>query len=523
MFDFVEIKANLTVSDAGEITGIAWPFGTADRVGDVIEPKAFAGARAPLAMLWSHDQSNVLGVWNEISASGAGLAVKGQLLVDSVEKAREVRALVKAGAVNGLSIGFQTKQAAPRKGGGRTISKLDLVEVSIVAVPSHPDARITSAKSANSKEIKVENEVIEGMETKSAEFIALEEKFTSLETKLEEFGVATKRLDKIEARLSRPGISGRLETKEDETEIQRKAFVDYARGGAFDTKALSIAGNGGYLVPPVLLNELQKNLILFSPIRNIARVTSISVPTVTLPKRTANLTGAWVAETGTRTESDPTYAQQSFTAYEYATYIDVSLELLEDSLFDLGQSLMQDIGQEFGRAEGAAFVAGNGTGKPTGFLNAPASGQIVAAAGNAIAPDDIIHLFHALPSFYAQQGVFMANRYTIGLIRAFKSSTGEYLWAPGSGENGLVPGNSSTLLGRPIIEVPDMPDSAPATIALAFGDMQQPYRIVDRISVNVLRDDFTQRATGQVRFHARRRVGGAVGKAEALCFLQTTA
>jgi len=251
----------------------------------------------------------------------------------------------------------------------------------------------------------VENEVIDGVETKSAEFIALEEKFSSLETKLEEFGVATKRLDKIEARLSRPGISGRVESKEDETEIQRKAFVDYARGGAFDTKALSIAGNGGYLVPPVLLNELQKNLVLFSPIRNIARVTSISVPTVTLPKRTANLTGAWVAETGARTESDPTYAQQSFTAYEYATYIDVSLELLEDSLFDLGQSLMQDIGQEFGRAEGAAFVAGNGTGKPIGFLNSPASGQIVAAAGNAIAPDDIVHLFHALPSFYAQQGV----------------------------------------------------------------------------------------------------------------------
>jgi len=117
----------------------------------------------------------------------------------------------------------------------------------------------------------------------------------------------------------------------------------------------------------------------------------------------------------------------------------------------------------------------------------------------------------------------MANRYTIGLIRAFKATTGEYLWAPGSGENGLVPGNSSTLLGRPIIEVPDMPNSAPSTIALAFGDMTEAYRIVDRISVNVLRDDFTQRATGQVRFHARRRVGGAVAKAEALCFLQTTA
>ncbi len=146
----LETKANLSVSDAGEITGIAWPFSTPDRVGDVIEPKAFANARAPLPLLFAHDPTQPVGVWNEITTTGAGLTLKGQLLVDDVERAREVRALVKAGAVTGLSIGFRTKAATPRKGGGRTISALELVECSLVTIPSHPGARVTSAKSASS-------------------------------------------------------------------------------------------------------------------------------------------------------------------------------------------------------------------------------------------------------------------------------------------------------------------------------------------------------------------------------------
>ncbi|OAI26961.1 peptidase U35 [Methylosinus sp. R-45379] len=149
MADFLEIKANLSVSDAGEISGIAWPYGSPDRVGDVIEPKAFAGAPSLLPMLFAHDPTQPVGVWNEISTSGVGLTLKGQLLVEDVVRAREVRALVKSGAVTGLSIGFRTKSATPRKGGGRIISALELVECSLVTVPCHPGARVTSAKSAS--------------------------------------------------------------------------------------------------------------------------------------------------------------------------------------------------------------------------------------------------------------------------------------------------------------------------------------------------------------------------------------
>jgi HK97 family phage prohead protease len=142
-----EIKAALGVDDAGVISGLAWPFGSPDRMGDVIEKGAFAGPEK-LPMLFAHDPAQAVGVWEATSETEAGLEVRGRLLINDVERAREVRALVQAGAVTGLSIGFSTKKAAPRSGGGRTIKALELVEISLVTVPCHPGARITGAKTA---------------------------------------------------------------------------------------------------------------------------------------------------------------------------------------------------------------------------------------------------------------------------------------------------------------------------------------------------------------------------------------
>ena len=144
----LELKASVSVDDAGTITGMAWPFGSPDRMGDVIEPGAFKGAKGPLPMLAFHRPDDPVGVWAEITETAKGLTVKGRLLVDELARAREVRALVQSGAVGGLSIGFMTKRAAARAGGGRTIKAVELVEVSLVSIPAHPGARVTGAKSA---------------------------------------------------------------------------------------------------------------------------------------------------------------------------------------------------------------------------------------------------------------------------------------------------------------------------------------------------------------------------------------
>lgn len=143
---FIETK--MTASDAGEITGLGWPFATPDRMGDVIEKGAFADTRLPLPMLFGHNSNEVLGSWSEASETAEGLELRGSMLVNDVARAREVSALVKAGAITGLSIGFMTRKAKPRKGGGRTISKVELVEASLVSIPMHPGARVTSSKDA---------------------------------------------------------------------------------------------------------------------------------------------------------------------------------------------------------------------------------------------------------------------------------------------------------------------------------------------------------------------------------------
>ncbi|HVA17806.1 MAG TPA: HK97 family phage prohead protease [Candidatus Dormibacteraeota bacterium] len=146
--DKLELKSAFAADDTGAIAGNAWVFDTPDRIGDIIEKGAFTfPARLPI--LFAHDPAEPVGVWDDITETRTGLSVRGRLLVDDVARAREVRALVQAGAITGLSIGFTVKNATGRKGGGRNIKSLELAEISLVTVPMHPKARVTSAKSAS--------------------------------------------------------------------------------------------------------------------------------------------------------------------------------------------------------------------------------------------------------------------------------------------------------------------------------------------------------------------------------------
>lgn len=146
--DRIYLETKFATADDGTLEGLAWPFNVPDRIGDTIEPGAFKSTRLPLPMLFGHDQNEPLGTWTEATEDAEGLKLKGRLLVEDVARAREVRSLIRAGAVTGISIGFLTRKATSRKGGGRTITDLELLEASIVAIPMHPDARVTAAKDA---------------------------------------------------------------------------------------------------------------------------------------------------------------------------------------------------------------------------------------------------------------------------------------------------------------------------------------------------------------------------------------
>lgn len=143
-------EAGLIVTDGRMIEGYASLFGKRDQGGDVVQKGAYAASLKMLAgsgrrvkMLWQHDPSQPIGVWDEVREDGVGLYVKGRILAE-VDKGREAAALLAAGAIDGLSIGYRTLRAEKDGKGQRLLSELELWEVSLVTFPMLQEARVAA-------------------------------------------------------------------------------------------------------------------------------------------------------------------------------------------------------------------------------------------------------------------------------------------------------------------------------------------------------------------------------------------
>lgn len=139
------------VSDSGEFEGYASKFGDRDQGGDTVVRGAFTNSlrsRGPkgVKMLWQHDPSHPIGMWEKIEEDSKGLYVKGRLLT-SVQKAKETYELMKAGIIDGLSIGYRTiKALRDDQTGFRDLKEVDLWEISLVTFPMLTSATVTSVK-----------------------------------------------------------------------------------------------------------------------------------------------------------------------------------------------------------------------------------------------------------------------------------------------------------------------------------------------------------------------------------------
>ncbi|WP_108484075.1 HK97 family phage prohead protease [Oceaniglobus ichthyenteri] len=145
---FCRIGDAVSVTDGTVIEGYASLFGACDQGGDVVAPGAYGASLAGLSakggkvkMLWQHDPAQPIGVWDEVREDARGLYVKGRILPD-VDKGREAIALIGAGAIDGLSIGYRTKKASKDSAGKRHLHELELWEVSLVTFPMLPEARV---------------------------------------------------------------------------------------------------------------------------------------------------------------------------------------------------------------------------------------------------------------------------------------------------------------------------------------------------------------------------------------------
>jgi len=375
------------------------------------------------------------------------------------------------------------------------------------------DARLAEIEKKGSAD-PVTEEKLAKIEADLDRFETVNQKLQQAEAKSEQMSEA---LSNIETMLKRPTA----QVKHDDIDFAVKAWDKWLRKGdqgldEMEAKALTVgtAATAGNLAPAEYVNEIIKIIEEFSPVRSVARVRQTTNKEIEVPQKTANFAAAWTAEGGSRTETTGyTTALNTIPTHELYALVDISSQLLEDSAFDMEAEMNLEFAEQFAKAEGNAFIAGNGTNKPTGITNGSTVGSTAAAAAAAIATDDLINLMHDIKTPYMSGATFMFNRQTLGEIRKLKDTAGQYIFQTGfSGQSGVP----NSILGSPYVEAPDVADIAADAKSVIYGDFRRGYMIVDRVALSVLRDPYSQASSGNVRYIARRRVGGEVVLAEAM-------
>ena len=333
---------------------------------------------------------------------------------------------------------------------------------------------------------------------------------------------------------ARPALSASAEV----AAPHQKAFDTYLRTGDDDAlrgivlegKAMSTAVNsdGGYLVDPETAETIKGVMRSTASVRSVANVVNVMNTSYDVLVDHTEVGSGWGTEAGPVTETGtPSIERISIPLHELSALPKVSQRLLDDSAFDIETWLADRIATKFVRAEASAFIAGDGIGKPKGFLAHPAVddnlwlwGSIgyvpTGALGDfdAINPSDaIVDLVYALAADYRANATFIMNSKTAGAVRKMKDADGRFLWT-----DGLAAGEPARLMGYPVLIAEDMPDIAANAYAIAFGDFRAGYTVAERPDLRVMRDPFS--AKPHVLFYATKRVGGDVSDFAAIKLLK---
>lgn len=334
----------------------------------------------------------------------------------------------------------------------------------------------------------------------------VEDRLTEIEAKNDTTKLAD-RLDKIEAKANR--ASGGGDDADETATVEKKAFAAYLRhGGSIseeDRKALTVSNDeqGGYFAPAEMSTEFVRDLVEISPIRSVASVRSIGAPSVKYPKRTGITNAQWESEAEESESSEPTFGQLEVPSRKLMTYVDLSNELMADG-GTAETEVRTALAEDFGQKEGQAFVNGTGVNQPEGLMTNPDIAELVNGSTTVIEPDAMVKVMYDLPAMYRNNGTWMMNGTTLGILRTLKDGDGRFLWQPS-----FQAGQPETILGRPVIEAVDMPDIGSNEFPIMYGDFSA-YRIVDRLAMTILVNPYLLATRGLTRIHATRRVGGRV-------------
>ena len=380
---------------------------------------------------------------------------------------------------------------------------------------------------------------LDEIEKKTSADVLLEEKVARIDQSV---ASAQARLDRVVSETRRPELgqapstASRSPSPHGGGMEEKAAFDGYLKTGqsfGLELKAGLSSGSGsaGYVVPPETERAIERRLMAGSPMREIATVRTVGSGVFRKPVSTAGVVAGWVAETASRPETDPaTLALLEFPSADLYASPAATQSLLDDAMIDLDEWLAAEVEDAFAAQETQAFVNGDGTNKPKGFLSyttvADASqtwgqiGYVAAGAAGGFATtnpaDKLIDLIYAPKAQYRPNGRFVMNRKTVSAVRKFKDADGNYIWSPAT-----RPGETASLLGYAVTEIETMPDIGANSLSIAFGDFQRGYLIVDRAGVRVLRDPYS--AKPYVLFYTTKRVGGGVQNFDAIKVMKFSA
>lgn len=314
------------------------------------------------------------------------------------------------------------------------------------------------------------------------------------------------------------------------------AFAGFLRAGTGMAEAKAFTGitgaEGGYTVPREIDQQIDMALKAASPIRALANVVQVGSNGYRKLVTTGGTPSGWASEGAARpVTATPTFNEIAPPMGELYANPAASQAMLDDAGFDVENWLAGEIAMEFAKAEGGAFINGNGIDKPKGFLAQPtaATGDAARAFGTlqhvatgtagdfgSNAQDKLIDLIQSLRAPYRQGAAWVMNAATLARIRKLKTADGAFLWVPG-----LVAGQPDTLLGYPVTEAEEMPDIAANSLSIAFGNFKAGYVIAERGETQILRDPYSNKPF--VHFYATKRVGGAVSNSEAIKLMKFAA
>jgi HK97 family phage major capsid protein len=294
--------------------------------------------------------------------------------------------------------------------------------------------------------------------------------------------------------------------------IQGKEAMD-----AEEYRVLSKAASGGGFFVPTDLADAIVRALRFLPggVGTLARTLTTSAgETINVPLNLTHGSAAWVAESGAYTPSDETITNATLSAYKAATKIIVSEELLTDSDFDLSSFITTEFGERIGALAEAAYISGDGSGKPTGILDAASAVTITTLPAGQVATPTAAALLAAIwtiPAQYREGMSLLVSDSQWVRMMTLVDSTGRPLWNPS-----LVSGAPDTIQGVPVYTHPNLAAIGASSKSMIVGNFARGYTIRRVNGVFMQRQNELHSDNGQVGFRSYLRLDGKVLLADAL-------